>query len=66
MTRNQLRIARRHAEYESLGTIQYLQAHRTARPRRWMRRAFKPSALLGVMRALIAGRKISVHQSKAT
>ena len=64
MTRNQLRIARRHAEYESLGTIQYLQAHRTARPRRWMRRALEPAAFLATMRSLIAGLNVSVHQAR--
>ena len=60
-SRNQLRIERRHAEYERPGTIQYIQAHRQPRPRRWMLSAFKPNALFHVLQAMFRGRKVSVH-----
>ena len=50
-SRNQLRQARRRAEAEKPGTIQYAQAHRTGRPRRWMIRALaKINGALGPRR----------------
>ena len=59
-SRNQLRLERRRAESEKPGTIQYVQAHRTPRPRRWMRREFTAEALGRINVALGLGRQVNV------
>jgi len=59
-SRNQLRLERRRAESERPGTVQYSQAHRKPRPRRWMRRAFTAEMLGKINVALGLGRRVSV------
>ena len=56
-SRNQLRLERRRAESEKPGTVQYIQAHRTPRPRRWMLSVFKPEGLAKINVALGLGRR---------
>jgi len=59
-SRNQLRLERRRAESAKPGTVQYVQAHRTPRPRRWMRRAVTAEMLTKINVALGLGRRVTV------
>jgi len=63
-SRNQLRLERRRAESEKPGTVQFVQAQRKPRPRRWMLSAFKPEALAKVVALLGAGQRISVRRAR--
>ena len=59
--RNRARIARRKAEYQTPGTIQYMRAHRQPRPRRWMLR-LKPKVFERLWAALMGGKRVAIHR----
>ena len=62
--RNRARIARRKAEYQTPGTIQYMRAHRQPRPRRWMLR-LKPKVFERLWAALMSGKRGAIHRKEA-
>jgi len=62
-SRNQLRLERRRAESEKPGTIQYIQAHRKPRPRRWMLDDTTRTLLQSVL-SMLARRRANVAQMR--
>jgi len=62
-TRNELRIARRKAEAEKPGTIQYIQAKKHPRVREWMT-DLPPSLFVRAARAVVDGNGLRFHAGR--